>query len=104
MTEPKHKTRIEYSDSDLVLHVCPLGHYRYVYHPIPDLPPADLAPVRTPPQGRKSKKEKRDKRPRPESFSPNGADVKNARVASPTGAGATDKSQAVEDSVNHHLN
>jgi hypothetical protein len=65
MTEPKHKTRIQYSDSDLVLHVCPLGHYRYVYHPIPDLPPADLAPVRTHPQGRKSKKEMRDKRPRP---------------------------------------
>ena len=55
-TEPKHKTRIAYTESDLALYICPVGHYRYMYHPIPDLPHVDLAPVRTPPQGRKTKR------------------------------------------------
>ena len=43
LTQPNHKTRIQYSDSDLVLYACPFGHYRFVHHPNPDLPPVDLA-------------------------------------------------------------
>ena len=80
MCQPNHRTRIEYSDSDLALYSCPHGQYRFVHHPIPDLPPVDLAPVRTPPTGRNTN---REKRPRPSSSSPTGTDSKNARVISP---------------------
>ena len=76
--QPRHKTRIEYTETDLMLYACPLGHFRYSPYPIPDLPAVDLAPLRTPPKGRKSK------RPRDDSNSPPGGDKKNARVTSPS--------------------
>jgi hypothetical protein len=100
LTEPKHKTRIEYSESDLVLYACPVGHYRFASHPIPDLPSVDLDPVRTPPPGRKPKTEKRP--------SPNGADLKNARRNSPATVASseqTDQSQQVgQEITEQHLN
>ena len=80
LTQPQHKTRIAYTDSDLALYTCPLGHFRYSPYPIPDLPAVDLAPDRTPPKGRKTK------RPRDDSISPLGCDKKNARVVSPSQA------------------
>lgn len=78
LTLPRHKTRIEYSDSDLVLYACQLGHFRYSPYPIPDLPAVDLTPLRSPPKGRKTK------RPRDDSKSPPGADRKNPRYGSPS--------------------
>jgi len=74
LTNPKHKTRIEYDDDDFVLYICPVGHFRYVLHPVPGLPAVDLAPVRTLPPGRKSKRE------RSESASPNAVDKKKEKV------------------------
>ena len=108
LTETKHKTRIEYSESDLVLYACPAGQYRFAIHPIPDLPSVDLHPARTPPQGRKSKREKRA-RPDSDSSSPKGADPKNARVNSPATAAAqgreTGQSQQSGDvNTEQHLN
>ena len=74
LTTPRHKTRIEYSDDDLALYICPVGHFSYVLHPVPGLPAVDLAPARTPPPGRKTKRD------RSESASPNAADKKKERV------------------------
>ena len=113
--QPKHKTRIEYSDSDLVLFSCPQGQYRFVHHPLPDLPPVDLAPVRTPPAGRNIN---REKRPRPHSSSPIVTDAKNPRVFSPPinpaasasasnadpGEGIDQSQQPARDIIEHHLN
>ena len=95
LTQPRHRTRIEYSDSDIMLFVCPAGQHRFVLHPVPDLPPVDFAPVRTPPQGRRQNKGKRD---RSESASPNAAGSKNIRVESPV-ADAHKKPPSAEDSV-----
>ena len=106
LTQPRHRTRIEYSDSDLVLFVCPAGYHRFVLHPVPGLPPVDFAPVRTPPQGRKQKKGKRD---RSESASPN-AEPKNLRVESPVTdvtkePSSTDQSvTGLQDITEQHLN
>ena len=108
MTQPKHRTRIEYSELDLVLYACPAGHFRFLKHPIADLPPVNLAPIRTPPPGRNIQ---REKRPRPESVSPKGADTKNARVTSPvaasSGSGFLHPDQAKlagQEYSEHHLN
>ena len=78
LTTPRHKTRIEYSDDDIHLYACPLGHFRFALHPVQGLPPVDLQPSRTPPPGRKSK------RARSDSKSPNNADNKTMRIYSPT--------------------
>ena len=80
LTEIKHKTRIEYSDSDLVLLACPAGQFRFQQHHVPHLPPVDFTPIRTPPKGRKPGT---DKRPRSESISPASSAPKNSRVGSP---------------------
>jgi hypothetical protein len=81
LTTPRHKTRIEYSDYDLALYICPVGHFSYVLHPVPGVPAVDLATARTPPPGRKTKKDKS------ESTSPNAVDKKKERV---DGASADD--------------
>ena len=77
LTTPRHKTRIEYSDEDILLYACPLGHFRFVHHPVQGLPPVDLQPSRTPPPGRKTK------RVRSASKSPNYSDNKAMRINSP---------------------
>ena len=81
LTIPRHKTRIEYSDDDLILLACPIGHFRFVEHQVHGLPAVDLAPARTPPPGRKSK------RTRSDSLSPN-VEKKKERFESPK---STDK-------------
>jgi hypothetical protein len=89
LTTTKHKTRIEYSEDDLNLYICPVGHFRFEYHPVPGLPPVDLAPVRTPPPGRKPK------RTRSESSSPKDVEKKKERVEEIDAS-----SDAVEDLTN----
>ena len=77
LTNPLHKTRIEFSDDDLILYACPIGHYRFDQYVVHGLPAVDLAPVRTPPPGRKTK------RPRSDSTTPEAAVKKKERVISP---------------------
>ena len=77
LTNPLHKTRIEFSDDDLILYACPIGHYRFDQYVVHGLPAVDLAPVRTHPPGRKTK------RPRSDSTTPEAADKKKERVISP---------------------
>ena len=72
----KHKTRVEYTEDDIVLYSCPVGHYRYTLQALHGLPAVDLAPVRTPPPGRKSKRNRSD------STSPNAAGKKKERMES----------------------
>ena len=79
LSNPRHKTRIEYSDSDIVLFACPTGHFKFSAYPIYGLPDVDFTPPRTPPTGRVLNGEKRG---RSESTSPVVAD-KTARVTSP---------------------
>ena len=98
LTQPRHKTRIEYTESDLMLYACPLGHFRYTPFPIPDLPPVDLAHLRTPPKGRKSK------RLRDDSNSPPGGDKKNARVLSPSSTAPTGSGPPPPNQSQEHLN
>ena len=59
------KTRIEFSDTDIVLLTSPRGQYQFTPLVVPDLPPVDLTPLRTPPKGRKP-----IKRPRSPNSSP----------------------------------
>ena len=98
LTQPRHKTRIEYTETDLMLYACPLGHFRYTPFPIPDLPAVDLAPLRTPPKGRKSK------RLRDDSNSPPGGDKKNARVVSPNQTAPTVPGLPPTNHSQEHLN
>ena len=103
LTQPKHRTRIEYSDSDIVMFVCPAGYHMFVLHPVSDLPLVDFAPVRTPPQGRRQKNGKRD---RSESASPNG-DTKNLRVEHPVlddskELASTGQSELEHQDINQH--
>jgi hypothetical protein len=74
LSSAKYKTRIEYGEEDFVLFICPIGDFRFVQHPVHGLPPVDLAPVRTPPPGRKTK------RTRSESASPKDVDKKKEKV------------------------
>ena len=75
-TVPPFKTRIQYSDDDLVLTKCLHNQHTFVQHEASDLPPVDLGPQRPPPPGRK--------RGRPdEHSSPNPADNKKDRIVSP---------------------
>ena len=54
--DPPYKTSLEYSEDDIILMVCPHGHYSYRQYPLQNLPPVDLTHVRSPPVGRKSKR------------------------------------------------
>ena len=88
-TIPKRRTRIEYSETDLVLYICPVGHFRFLQHCVPDLPPVNLGPDRTPPPGRKSK------RPRSDNSPPEANDKKKERAEAGTVANeGGDKSPA----------
>ena len=75
-TLPPFKTRIEYSDDDLVLTKCLHNHHTFVQHEASDLPPVDLGPQRPPPPGRKRGRQD-------ENGSPNPADTKKDRIVSP---------------------
>ena len=104
-TTPPLKTRIEYSEDDILLFTCPDDHWQYFLHQVPNLPPVNLAPVRTPPPGRKTK------RPRSDSSSPKIVEKKKERVevssasASSTGSrvneGTTSTEQPGQDTEQH---
>ena len=57
---PGFKTEVVYTEDDIELLVCPNGHFRYRAHPVHDLPPIDLEPVRSPPKGRRKKRGRSD--------------------------------------------
>ena len=76
-TIPPYKTRIEFSDTDLVLTKCLHNKYTYGEHIARDLPPIVLGPRRPPPPGKKKRSRSQ------ENSSPNPADFKNDRVDSP---------------------
>ena len=57
---PGYKTEVVYTEDDIELLICPNGHFRYRPHPVHGLPPIDLAPVRSPPKGRHSKRGRSD--------------------------------------------
>ena len=75
--DPPYKTSLEYSEDDIILMVCPYGHYSYRQYPLKNLPPVDLTHVRSPPVGRKTK------RLRSSSVSP-AKDNKKDRLESPS--------------------
>ena len=75
-TVPLHKTRVEYTEEDIILLACPIGYFRYEQHSVHGLPPFNLAPTRTPPPGRKLK----SKRGRSDSRSPNDVLRKKERI------------------------
>lgn len=52
LSNPKHKTGLEYSDSDIVLFAFPSGHFKFSAYHIDGLPEVDFTPPRTPPTGR----------------------------------------------------
>ena len=57
-SNPPYKTSIEYTEDDLVLLVCPRGQFTYRQHLVENIPPIDLTPARSPPVGRKKKRER----------------------------------------------
>ena len=52
-SDPPLKTAIEYTENDIVLFSSPRGQTDYKLVHVGDLPPVDLAPLRSPPVGRK---------------------------------------------------
>ena len=89
-TLPVHKTRIVYTDDDLILLACPINHFRFERQHIHGLPAVNLARLRTPPPGRKFK------RVRSDSCSPNEVDKKKERVANDSPAKETTVPEQVE--------
>ena len=77
-SNPPFKTEVVYTDSDVQLLVCPKGQVRYYPYCVTDLPPIDMAPIRSPPPGR----QRRNKRNRSDSSSPE-LSRKSVRKASP---------------------
>ena len=65
-SEPKYKTEVVYTHSDVQLLICPRGQFRYYPHHVPDLPPIDMGPDRSPPPGR----QRHAKRPRSQESPP----------------------------------
>ena len=57
-SNPPYKTSIEYTEDDLVLLVCPRGQFTYRQYMVENIPPIDLTPARSPPVGRKKKRER----------------------------------------------
>jgi hypothetical protein len=87
-TLPPFKTKIEYSDDDLVLTKCLHNHHTFVHHVANDLPPIELGPQRPPPPGRKRDRSQ-------ENGSPNPGDSKKDRVCSPS----KDDSETLEEAI-----
>ena len=56
---PSYKTDVIYSETDVLLMVCPRGQSRYHPYPVSNLPPIDMTPLRSPPPGRPSQKRDR---------------------------------------------
>lgn len=77
-SNPKYKTEVVYTATDVQLLICPKGQSRYYPHPVPDLPPIDMAPARSPPPGR----QRHCKRNRSDDTSPQ-INKKNSRQESP---------------------
>ena len=75
-TVPLPKTRVEYTEEDIILLASPVGYFRYEHNSVHGLPPFNLAPTRTPPRGRKLK----SKRGRSDSHSPNDVLKKKERI------------------------
>ena len=79
-SNPRYKTDVVYTASDVQLMVCPLGGARYHPYPVSDLPPIDTTPARSPPQGRARSKRIRS----PDSIpSPSQENRKSSRHISP---------------------
>ena len=76
-TSPGYKTEVVFTTNDVQLLVCPRGLTRYQPHHVPDLPPIDMTPFRSPPPGRPSHKRIRSDTPSPE------ISAKSSRLKSP---------------------
>ena len=73
------KTQYQLTDLDVVLLVSPKDQFNYIPLHVPDLPPADMAPARTPPRGRTFSKRRRSP-----SQSPDENSKKTDRKVTPT--------------------
>ena len=89
-----YKTYIKYSCDDLVLMVCPPGQNSYQELTVQNLPPIDLTHLRSPPVGRKTKRQ------RSGTQSPPINDPKKDRRASPT----KDSVDSLDSSNNSTIN
>ena len=77
-TFPPFKTDVVYTDSDVQLLICPQGQFRYYPHYVPNLPPIDMTPLRSPPKGRGQ-----TKRDRSSDSNPAQDERKSSRIHSP---------------------
>ena len=75
------KTRIEFSETDIILLITPRGQYQFTPVTVPGLPPVDLNPIRTPPKGRKPLKRLRSPTSSPNNGSPKKVDRKSPPMA-----------------------
>ena len=78
-SNPPYKTEVVYTESDVQLLVCPKDQVRYYPYYVTELPPIDMAPLRSPPPGR----QRHNKRNRSDSSSPD-LSRKFVRKTSPT--------------------
>ena len=90
-SEPMYKTEVVYTQSDVQLLICPRGQSRYYPHHVPDLPPIDMRPDRSPPPGR----QRHLKRQRSENSPPQ--NNKSTRHMSPNSQGPD--SQQMRDNL-----
>ena len=81
-TVPPYKTEVVYTEDDVQLIICPKDQFRYYPHYVPNLPPIDMTPLRSPPKGTMSPcpKSKRDRFSDPESSQD---ERKSSRILSP---------------------
>ena len=79
-SDPKYKTEVVYTNTDVQLLICPRGQSRYYPHTVHYLPPVDMAPARSPPPGRQRHN---NKRIRSDDMSPQSS-KKSSRQDSPT--------------------
>ena len=89
-TEPPFKTDVVYTEDDVQLLICPVGQFRYRPHHVPNLPPIDMTPIRSPPRGDMTPirpppegRQTGNKRDRSTDSDSAGDDRKSSRILSP---------------------
>ena len=93
-TDPGFKTEVVYTVNDVQLIICQRGQVRYHPYHVANLPPIDMAPLRSPPPGRP-----RHKRNRSNTISPE-VPKKSSRHQSPQNLAQNDPDNQGTDTTN----
>ena len=103
--EQKLKTEINFTEYDMELLACPKGQYNFTKVAVDNLPPIDLPPPRSPPQGRTAPAPKRHRSPSSSPSLPLNSkkDRKLSPNKSPKGAAGDTTNHAMESSKDEDI-